>query len=129
MARKLGIAEGMTVALVGAPSRFEEWLLPLPPGVTFTADATAPAEIVVVFATDGRTLRAGFTRAMKRIPPNGAIWIAWPKRLSKVPTDITEDRLREWFLPTGMVDTKVCAVSDVWSGLRFVLRKELRPAR
>ena len=66
---------------------------------------------------------------MKALPPDGGLWIAWPKRSSGVATDITEDTIREVGLPTGMVDNKVCAIDETWSGLRLVLRKELRPGR
>jgi hypothetical protein len=130
VARKLGIVEEMAVGLVAAPDDFADWVGPLPAGAALEplAGRDTVVDIVVVFATDGDTLRHEFERAMRRIPPDGAIWIAWPKRSSKVPTDITEDRLREWFLPSGMVDNKVCAVSEVWSGLRFVVRKDHRAA-
>jgi hypothetical protein len=78
------------------------------------------------FETSARRLEADVATARSVIPPNGVIWAAWPKKASKVPTDITEDRLREMFLPTGLVDVKVCAIDDTWSGLKFVIRKELR---
>lgn len=84
-------------------------------------------DVVVIFATEAIDLDRRFVRAMRKLPPDGAIWCAWPKRAAKVPTDITEDLLRELFLPTGMVDNKVCAIDDVWSGLRFVVRRDLRP--
>lgn len=123
LARKLGIKQGMAVALVSAPAGFE--IEGMPPGVRLV-DAGALADLVLCFATEAATLDAAFREAIALIPPNGTIWTAWPKRASKVPTDITEDRLREMFLPTGFVDVKVCAIDDTWSGLKFVLRKELR---
>jgi hypothetical protein len=83
--------------------------------------------VVVIFATEADDLERRFLSAMATLPADASIWCAWPKRASKVPTDITEDRLRDLFLPTGMVDNKVAAIDDVWSGLRFVVRKELRP--
>ncbi len=128
LARKLGIGEEMAVGLVAAPPDFAEWVNPLPAGAElgFLDDSGQVVDMIVIFATEGDVLRDEFEAAMRRIPPDGSIWVAWPKRSSKVPTDITEDRLRDWFLPTGMVDNKVCAVSEVWSGLRFVVRKERR---
>lgn len=80
----------------------------------------------MIFASEAADLERRFLEAMASLASDGAIWCAWPKRASKVPTDITEDRLRDLFLPTGMVDNKVAAIDEVWSGLRFVVRKELR---
>lgn len=125
--RKLGIEQGMTVVAVGAPADFHSTLGPLPVDVTLT-DQLQPAHIIVVFATDSEAMRRRFGLAMAHIGPTGAIWVAWPKRSSGVSTDLTEDRMRELFLPTGMVDNKVCAINTTWSGLRFVVRKENRAA-
>jgi hypothetical protein len=121
----LGIKEGMRVALDGAPAAFWETLGDLPRGVDLVADGR-PADLILCFATDAGVLDRSFRRAMGRIPAEGVIWAAWPKRASRVPTDITEDRLRDMFLPTGMVDVKVAAVDEVWSGLKFVVRTENR---
>ncbi|MDH4309915.1 MAG: DUF3052 domain-containing protein [Acidimicrobiia bacterium] len=125
LVKKLGIKEGMTVLLGGAPDGFVGLLGE--PQATFLT-APAPCDIAIVFAVEAAELDQAFRQAMAVIPPDGAIWVAWPKRASKVPTDITEDRCREMFLPTGMVDTKVCAIDDTRSGLRFVVRKENREA-
>lgn len=83
-------------------------------------------DVAVCFATKSGELRSKVERARSALPPDGAIWTAWPKKASKVPTDITEDVLRELFLPIGLVDIKVCAIDETWSGLKFVTRKELR---
>ena len=91
-------------------------------------DLAAPVDVAVCFATEAAVLEELFGTAMRRIPADGAIWTAWPKKASKVPTDITEDVLRARFLPTGLVDNKVCAIDETWSGLRFVVRKENREA-
>jgi hypothetical protein len=120
LAKKLGIGAGTRLVLINAPDKLAAELRTPAVGEKGTPD------VVVIFATEAVDLDRRFIGAMRKLPPDGAIWCAWPKKASKVPTDITEDLLRELFLPTGMVDNKVCAVDEVWSGLRFVVRKELR---
>jgi len=121
--KKLGIKEGFCLRLVHAPEHYAELLGPLPLGV---ADASRDCDFVHAFYKE-RTLFArelgGLMAAIKR---DGMIWISWPKKTSKVPTDMTEDVVREVALPIGLVDVKVCAVDEVWSGLKLVIRKELR---
>jgi hypothetical protein len=126
--KKLGIKPGSRVALVGGPDGFEAELEPLPDGVTVRRQARAPLDVICFFTTERREVERRFLELGRRLEPDGSLWICWPKRASKVPTDITENVLRDVILPSGLVDTKVCAVDDVWSGLRFVWRKELRPA-
>jgi hypothetical protein len=125
LSQKLGIKEGMTVAILGAPDSFESSLGQLPPGV-IVHHHLKPSDIFIVFGQWAAELDQSFHQAAIQLPPDGAIWVAWPKRSSGVETDLTEDRLRELFLPSGMVDNKVCAIDDTWSGLRFVVRKENR---
>lgn len=125
--KKLGIKEGMTVALLNAPNYFDFDLGDLPDGVEVLGDSDPePAELYIIFADRAAEAERGFQRALTQIPPDGSIWIAWPKKASGVETDIVEDTLRDLFLPTGMVDNKVCAIDETWSGLRFVVRKENR---
>ena len=126
LAKKLGIRPGDAVALLGAPVGFEDQLDGLPDGVTFRTRAQGTVDVVVSF----HTRRADFE---KRLPPilraldrNGGWWVAWPKKASRLPTDMTEDVVREVALPLGLVDNKVCAIDDTWSGLRIVWRKHLR---
>ena len=125
--RKLGIREGLTVVLLDAPAGFEADLEPLPDDVDITDKLVDGADVAVLFVTARADLERRFPDVTRHLQPAGGFWVAWPKRASKVPTDLTEDVLREVGLPQGWVDNKVCAVSDVWSGLRFVLRKENRP--
>ncbi|HEX6596727.1 MAG TPA: DUF3052 domain-containing protein [Acidimicrobiales bacterium] len=127
LARKLGIKEGATVALLNAPPGFESVLDPLPDGVEVARRPVDGCDVAVLFVTERAELERRWGEVTAALTPAGGFWIAWPKRSSKVPTDLTEDVLREVGLPTGWVDNKVCAVTDVWSGLRFVLRRELRP--
>ena len=126
LARKLGITEGARLALLGAPDGFDEEVAPLPPGVTVLRRLGPDLDVAVLFVTERRDLERRFAAVAKAVFPAGGFWVAWPKRASKVPTDLTEDVLREVALPRGLVDNKVCAVTDVWSGLRLVWRKENR---
>jgi len=128
LARKLGVREGSRVALLGAPEGFDKELAPLPDGVRILRRLAPGLDVALLFVTERRELERRFPQVARSITPAGGFWVAWPKRASKVPTDLTEDVLREIGLPQGMVDNKVCAVTEVWSGLRFVWRKENRPA-
>ena len=127
LARKLGIREGSRVALLGAPEGFDDELAPLPDGVTILRRLGPNLDVAVLFVTERRQLERRFPEVARSITPAGGFWVAWPKRASKVPTDLTEDVLREVGLPQCLVDNKVCAVNEVWSGLRFGWRRENRP--
>jgi len=129
LAKKLGIKEGHEVALLGAPSGFERELEGLPGAVTLRTRATGTNDVIVSFHTARADLEKRVPSLLKVLAVDGGLWIAWPKKASKVPTDIVEDTVREVFLPLGLVDNKVCAVNDVWSGLRVVWRKENRSKR
>jgi hypothetical protein len=129
LARKLGIKEGFTVAAVGeAPDDLTDLLAPLPPGVRWKKTARAPLDMVIAFFTRRADVARRWTGLTAAAGPEGVVWVAWPKRSSGVPTDLTEDTFREDLLPTGWVDVKVCAIDETWSGLKMVMRKELRPA-
>jgi hypothetical protein len=124
--KKLGIVAGTAFATKHAPDGFAETLGDLPPGAAWKTQVRAGLQVVVAFYTSAATMRGEWERLTAAVAPAGTVWIAWPKRASKVPTDITEDVLRAELLPTGWVDNKVCAIDDTWSGLRFALRRELR---
>lgn len=137
LASKLGIKGGSQVALLHAPDGFEAQLEPLPSDVR-TRRRLGPTsrskgrsgpdlDVIVAFITERAHLERAFDRVTAALQPAGGLWIAWPKKASKVPTDMTEDVVREIALPKGWVDNKVCAIDETWSGLRLVLRKELRP--
>ncbi|HEX9847011.1 MAG TPA: DUF3052 domain-containing protein [Acidimicrobiia bacterium] len=123
LSEKLGIKEDMTVGILNPPDHFD--LDELAEGVE-THENEQPADLYLIFADRADDAERDFRVAMAMMPPDGSIWIAWPKKSSGVETDITENTLRELFLPTGMVDNKVCAIDETWSGLRFVVRKENR---
>ena len=129
LARKLGIKPGSRVALVRAPGGFDETLDPLPEGVRVRTQARAHQDVVVFFATRAAELDRRFEALARAVQPDGGLWIAWPKKTSCVATDLRESVVREIGLAHGLVDNKVCAVDDVWSGLRFVYRVSDRPAR
>ena len=126
MPKKLGIKPGSRFATKNAPDGFADTLGELPPESDWRRQVRPNLDVVVVFYTSRRRMVADWPSLTRAVEPNGTVWIAWPKKASKVPTDITEDVLRDEFLPTGWVDNKVCAIDDIWSGLRFALRRELR---
>jgi hypothetical protein len=124
--KKLGISGDVVYTLVGAPPGFEQLLGDV--GLAVHQRNLMPTiDVVVAFFTERARLVAKWPQLADAAAPAGAVWIAWPKKASKVTTDITEDVLRAELLKTGWVDNKVCAIDDTWSGLRFVLRKDNRP--
>ena len=130
LARKLGIHEGASVVLLEAPEGFADVLAPLPPGVRVSRRLPRKgrhADVAVFFVTAGADLDRRFDAVAAVLTPAGGLWVVWPKRSSGVPTDLTENVIRDIGVTHGMVDNKVCAVTDVWSGLRFVLRLKDRP--
>jgi len=116
------LKEGQRVALLGAPEGFRKTLGPVPPGIRWQVDLRGPIDCAVLFAPRAAALETTLEPAAAALTPAGMLWVAWPKKASKVPTDLTEDRVRARGLAVGLVDVKVCAVSDVWSGLKFVRR-------
>jgi len=123
LAKKLGITEGGRVRLVNAPAKLPEAL---------QAHAASRLEndldIVLLFADSLASYKQHFARWMYAIHSDGVVWVAWPKKASGVPTDLTEALVRSFALTTPFVDVKVCAIDAIWSGLKFVVRKELRPS-
>ena len=124
--KKLGVKEGARVAWLSAPDGFEALLGELPPGVSVARQLSKGLDVLVQFATSRAELRQRLPRLMDAVFPDGAAWVSWPKRSSGVATDITEDTIREDALPLGLVDVKVAAVDETWSGLKLVVRRELR---
>ena len=125
--KKLGIKEGHRLALIRAPDGFAGILGELPGVVTQIGLAgKAPLDVILVFVTRRAQLEKELAALRRRMALAAGLWVAWPKRASGVPTDMTEDVVREVALPTGLVDNKVCAIDDTWSGLRLVIRLENR---
>jgi hypothetical protein len=120
--KKLGIKEGSRIALVNAPKDFESTLGELPNTVEFIKRPRKSLDIVLFFVLNERALTRDFAKLAAKLTANGMIWIAWPKKSSGVTTDLTEQRVQRIGLDAGLVDVKVCAIDETWSGLKFVYR-------
>lgn len=123
---KLGITKDSRILVVAAPPEYRDLLAPLPDGVSWVTAPTPEVTLVHHFATRRDQLAAALANYRKTLAPTAVVWVSWPKRAAKMPTDISEDVIREVALPLGFVDIKVCAVSDIWSGLKLMVRRELR---
>jgi hypothetical protein len=126
LVRKLGYEEDMRVHHVAAPGGFDELVGELPAGVRVLARPAADLDLVVVFVRARAELERRLPGLHAKLSQDGMLWVAWPKRASKLSTDMTEDVVREVALPRGLVDVKVCAIDETWSGLKLVIRRELR---
>ncbi len=126
LAKKLGIKPGTRLRTEDAPAHYADLLAPLPDGVTPSTSLRRDVDVWHLFTTSAARLRARLPKALAGIRRDGAIWVSWPKKASRVPTDVTEDVVRAVALPLGLVDVKVCAVDEVWSGLKLVIRVERR---
>ncbi|HUR85011.1 MAG TPA: DUF3052 family protein [Solirubrobacteraceae bacterium] len=123
---KLGFRPGMRAHLSNAPENFDALLGDLPGGVRVLARPAPDLDLVVLFVRERRELQRRLPGLQAKLTSAGMIWVAWPKRASKVPTDMTEDVVRDIALPRGLVDVKVCAIDETWSGLKLVTRLENR---
>jgi hypothetical protein len=126
--KKLGLKAGSRVYVEGAPENYLALLGDLPEGTTIVPRLSGTVGAIHLFTTDAAELARKLTAYRKRIAEDGVIWVSWPKKAAKVETDVTEDVVREAALPLGLVDVKVCAVDEVWSGLKLVIRVENRKA-
>lgn len=126
LAKKLGYKPGFLVQIINEPAYYRDILTPLPEAVSFVSTDALELDLIHFFSDSAQELQQGLPAALARIKQQGMIWVSWPKKTSKVPTDISEDRIRELALPLGLVDVKVCAVDDIWSGLKLMIRKENR---
>lgn len=126
LAKKLGIGEGARVVVRDGPADYSELLAPLPAGVRFGKRAGAETDIVHLFVKARATLERALGELRATLRPDAVVWVSWPKKASKVPTDVTEDVIRAVALPMGWVDVKVCAVDEIWSGLKLMVRKSER---
>src|SRR5262245_60693045 len=126
--QKLGIKPEHRVLLLDAPKGFEKVLGSLPEGVVVSKKLGAKGQndVIVCFVTEKAVMKRELPRLIRALEESGGLWVAWPKKASGVATDITEDRVRELALPKGLVDNKVCAIDETWSGLRCVIRLENR---
>lgn len=124
LAKKLGIKEGFKIYVKNPPPNYVELISPVPKDVKIIRRLSTEIDMIHFFTKSRSELAANIENFMHRIKKNGMIWVSWPKKSSKVPTDVTEDVIREVILPRGLVDVKVCAIDEVWSGLKLVIRKE-----
>lgn len=120
--KKLGVKEQQRIALINAPSGFEVQLGTLPPNARLVKRLTAPLDLIILFVDREQTLARRFPDLARKLSPTGMIWVAWPKKSSGVSTDLIFERVQRIGLACGLVDVKICAVDDVWSGLKFVIR-------
>jgi hypothetical protein len=127
LVRKLGVKPGMKVAVIGGPEGFVAGTLgELPEDVAVVTRLGGRKDMVIFFTTERAVLVRRLEGLRAAVAPDGMVWVAWPKKAAKVPTDVTEDVVREVVLPTGLVDVKVCAIDATWSGLKLVIRRALR---
>lgn len=126
LAQKLGIGGATRLLPVNPPDDYADLLGPLPEGARFVAELSPETDIVHVFTARRADLEERLTKLRREMTDSAMVWVSWPKRASKLPTDLTEDTIRDVALPLGFVDVKVCAVTETWSGLKLVIRKELR---
>jgi len=124
---KLGIKDGFAIAILGAPENYAATLGQLPSGVKQANKLKGPLDFIQFFSSRRSRLNEQFPRLKAALSPSGMLWVSWPKASSGVPTDLTENVVREIGLANGLVDVKVCAVDEVWSGLKFVYRIKDRP--
>jgi len=129
LAQKLGIKPGHAVGLWSEPDDFAKSLAPLPDNVSFTtiSRGKSPLDVLVVFVKSQKELVIRLTAARKRMNPAAGLWVSWPKKASGIQTDVTENIIRDLAMTTDLVDNKVCAIDDMWSGLRLVIRLKHRP--
>ena len=121
LAKKLGIKEGFNTCFINQPSNYFDLFSDFPAGVQLLKDKSIPKDFIHYFTKSAKELFTELPALKSEIKPNGMIWVSWPKKASKVPTDITEDVIRNLALSIGLVDIKVCAVDDIWSGLKLVI--------
>jgi len=120
--KKLGVKENAVMFVYNAPKEYFDWLSPLPKGVSVKSRAMGEMDLIHVFTPELSVFKKQFLECKKHLKKDGMLWISWPKKSSKIKTDLDENVIRNFGLANGLVDVKVCAVDDVWSGLKFVIR-------
>jgi hypothetical protein len=129
LTQKLGIKPGFCIFVSGAPVPYGEIVGDLPDGAKIVSRLKAPLDMVHLFATRAAGLADQLSDCRDAIAPDGMIWVSWPKKSSALVTDLGDTVVRNIALPLGLVDIKVCAIDEVWSGLKFVIRTELRASK
>ncbi|MBK7392427.1 MAG: DUF3052 family protein [Chloracidobacterium sp.] len=126
LAKKLGIKEGFVVLTINAPDSYDDLVAPLPVGVTVIDSAANDVDLIHLFTNSRDELFSKLAECSRMIKQDGSVWVSWYEKAAKLPTEITEDTVREAAFPLGLVDIKVCAIDEKWSGLKLVIRKENR---
>ena len=126
LTKKLGIKPGCRLYVKDPPKGYKKLISPLPVGVRFVPHLATGMDLIHLFISSRARLASALPALMKKMKADGALWVSWPKKASSVATDVTEDLIRQVALPLGLVDVKVCAVDETWSGLKLVIRKENR---
>jgi hypothetical protein len=126
LAQKLGIKPGTIVVAIDPPENYRKLLVPIPSGVNFATRPVGNTKFIHLFVKERRTLENHLRSLRPKVADNAVLWVSWPKKSSGVATDITEDVIRSIALPLGFVDIKVCAVDEIWSGLKLMIRRENR---
>ena len=126
LVKKLGIKDGFAVSTINAPEDYRDLVAPIPNGVLISDSLAADADLIHIFTNSRDELFGKLSECVRLIKQDGSIWVSWYKKAAKLPTEITEDTVREAAFPLGLVDIKVCAVDEKWSGLKLVIRKENR---
>ncbi len=122
LAKKLGIKEGYVIQLIDEPDYYQQLFSELPQNLTYSQDQNIEKDLIHFFTKTAERLAEQLILLRKQIKQNGMIWVSWPKKSSKVPTDVTEDVIRKYAFQNDLVDVKVCAVDEIWSGLKLVIR-------
>lgn len=127
LVKKLGLKEGANACILNPPAKYFDWITPLPEGAVIKPALRSNVDFIHFFVTKQPEFRTALIRAKKHLQPDGMIWVSWPKKTSGVLSDLDENIIREFGLKSGLVDVKVCAVDDIWSGLKFVIPVKDRP--
>jgi len=122
LVKKLGVKEGMTMYVFQNPAGYFDWLSPLPENVVVKSKLNSEVDFIHSFVSEAKIFQREFVKYKTHLRKNGMLWVSWPKKSSKMPSDLDENLIREFGLKEGLVDVKVCAVDEVWSGLKFMFR-------
>lgn len=126
LVKKLGITEGLVIFVGSPPTSYFDWISPLPTGVIVKDELCGELDFIHLFVNERKAFINAFLKGKRHLRKSGMLWVSWPKKASKVPTDLDENVIRDFGLSAGLVDVKVCAVDDVWSALKFVFRMKDR---
>jgi hypothetical protein len=122
LVKKLGLKEGMTMFVFQTPADYFDWLSPLPKNVIVKSKLNSEVDFIHSFVADAKIFQKEFVKYKTHLRKNGMLWVSWPKKSSKIPCGLDENGIRDFGLKEGLVDVKVCAINEIWSGLKFMFR-------